>query len=278
MDRCVYYRCQISDVAHSRLGWKRCRCSCAAFDSFCFFNHLLSSFLDAVKGPNAWNCSDVNLVSASGPGFFIYFFSCWAPRRARRPKRNRMDGGFPPFLFSRFVGNFILFPPILWLVYKDLKGLIGGRPQLVNVFIRSVTLRAPFSNKNTGSMVAARLEFPLLSIRSLLPNFRFGPNPRNSMNLVVRPPRRIESIGAVRCLWDICQPFWGSGIFMTWWGGGGLSKKENDETPSSCVFSVVGLLETFIDSRFLLFSLWSGHISNFVSQLIPFFILVAEWK
>jgi hypothetical protein len=76
---------------------------------------------------------------------------------ARRPKRNRMDGvSPPPLLFSRFVGNFILFPPILCLVYKDLKGLIGGRPQLVNVFIRSVTLRAPrrapFSNKNTGSM------------------------------------------------------------------------------------------------------------------------------
>ncbi len=174
----------------TRRDWG-CWCSCAFYSfggSFCFFNHLLSTFLDAVKGrtleiaPTSISCRLQGRASS-----FTFGVRRGSPRR-RAPDKEREGGGFPLFYFIFLIFSFRwqlhFVSSILWLVYKGLK----RRLEPPDVFIRWPSLWAAFSNKNGIDGMPARLEFPLLSFRSVS-NFRFGLNPRNSMNVVGGPQR-----------------------------------------------------------------------------------------
>jgi hypothetical protein len=217
MDHCVYYRCQISDVAHSRLGWERCWCSCAAFDSFCFFNHLLSSFLDAVKGPNAWNCSDVNLVSASGPGFFIYFL------RAGQKGIGWMGVPPPPFYFLVSLATsfcFLRFCVLFTRTWKDwleddpswltfsfapsLCGPRGGPRFLIRIRDRWDARRPSRISTFVYSVASSELPFWAESKK-----FDESRRQAAEKNWVYRC--RTMPLGYL-------STFLGFGWFMTWWG------------------------------------------------------------
>jgi hypothetical protein len=82
----------------------------------------------------------------------LFFFAGRPDAHAGQKGIGWMVGGFPPFIFSlRWQLHFVSSDFVTCLQGPERTGWRTTR-QLVNVFIRSVTLRAPFSNKNTGSM------------------------------------------------------------------------------------------------------------------------------